>query len=692
MIPTPQDTDPALTKNVINLSSIQFTENTIKLLEKGLSFIPTPQTVKASEYDEALKELSRDLAIKDFFKFIPPPPRHNPTPQQTFKNRSNWKPEDILTSTRNTIDDLTDIYNLMTLGLDTKQTKNQMDTLYLLKHKQNLTNTDMHELHTLRKNPNIIIKPADKGGNIVIMDTKNYIKECEKQLNDPEYYTRIETPIWPENKKNIENILQKLLKTHYITNPQHLFLKPPDHPRDRLFYILPKIHKPLEKWMDPHTPPGRPIISDCGSESYLISRFLDFYLKPLSTRHPSYIKDTYDFLNKIKHLPIPNKAFLVTFDVNSLYTNMNLNRTIAVVQQYLKLYPEESRPDQYLIELLKISIKNNDFTFNGNTYLQTKGVAMGKSFAPTLANLYLLDFDAHILRGNGKYNVHHYYRFLDDGFLIWPHTIEELIEFETYLNKITPGITIKFEYNPNFINYLDVTIYKVHLKNHALLATRTYFKPTTTLALLHKDSFHPKHTFQGVLKSQLIRYKRISSTFHDYEITAAKLFQSLQMRGYHLKNLMNTKRTIWNGPEIWIETLTKNLDLKSLKEDLKQEDSLIQVTLPDQSETLTFRTSEIIAHIEKALFLGAIHSTIPLPTRYLGHNQKITPTPSDHTPINIILPHNHISRQLGKEWGDRINRNPKFQLFRPRTVYKNPPNLKKLLVHTKLTTLEPGKT
>ena len=45
------------------------------------------------------------------------------------------------------------------------------------------------------------------------------------------------------------------------------------------------------------------------------------------------------------------------------------------------------------MRLLELNLFNYDFSFNGDLYLQTKGVAMGKSFAPSLANIFLIPFD-----------------------------------------------------------------------------------------------------------------------------------------------------------------------------------------------------------------------------------------------------------------------------------------------------------
>ena len=174
--------------------------------------------------------------------------------------------------------------------------------------------------------------------------------------------------------------------------------------------------------------------------------------------------------------------------------------------------PENSRPDKELVQLLELPLKNNDFMFNSEYCLQTKGTAMGKRFAPAHANIYLLEFDEKV---NNGYQIKPIisFRYIDDIFLIWPGDTQSLIEFEKYLNGLIPSISIKLKYSDKEMDYLDVTIYK----SDNSLKTKVYFKDTDTHQLLHKDSFHPRHTFNGIVKSQLIRFKRISSDKADYD-------------------------------------------------------------------------------------------------------------------------------------------------------------------------------
>ena len=97
-----------------------------------------------------------------------------------------------------------------------------------------------------------------------------------------------------------------------------------------------------------------------------------------------------------------------------------------------------------------------------------------------------------------------------------------------------------------FIEFLDTRIYKAILPNGEWeLRTRVYFKPTDTHQLLHKESFHPRHTCRGVLKSQFIRFKRIASTVQDYNDACTILWHALKMRGYSKQLYLSMKRDIW---------------------------------------------------------------------------------------------------------------------------------------------------
>ena len=179
---------------------------------------------------------------------------------------------------------------------------------------------------------------------------------------------------------------------------------------------------------------------------------------------------------------------------------------------------------------MKIVLENNDFEFNGQTYLQKSGVSMGIRFAPSFADIFMAKWEKDALR---KYPLEPLFfgRFLDDIFMIWTHGRQKFDEFFNILNNHHPTIKLKATISDTEVNFLDTTVYKPYPNNN-VLHTKVYFKPTDTHALLNKSSFHPKSTFKGIVKSQILRFKMISTTNSDFKDAWSVLYNSLRKRRY----------------------------------------------------------------------------------------------------------------------------------------------------------------
>ena len=382
------------------------------------------------------------------------------------------------------------------------------------------------------------------------MDTENYILEAERQLANPLHYRRLEAPIYPSTALKITKILEKLEERKFLDEDQVDYLSPPIDPKPRRYYMLPKIHKSKDKWTIPgKMPPGRPIISDCGSESYPVSEYIDHFLLPASTSHPSYLKDTPHFLDTIQQIQIPEEALLITIDVDGLYTNINNEDGLQAVSDSLAKLPDPSRPTKAILELLKLSLQNNDFIFNGQWYLQTFGVAMGKRFAPAYANIFMAEWEAGAL-AKCPLQPLVYKRFLDDIFIIWTHGKAEFKLFFEILQNHHESINLKFEIDPKTINFLDTTVFKgPRFQATGYLDTKVFFKETDSLQLLDKESYHPRHTFSGIIKSQILRYKRICNNVEDIDTACSKLFRALGPRGYTPRFLRDIKNSTLYPPE-----------------------------------------------------------------------------------------------------------------------------------------------
>lgn len=138
-------------------------------------------------------------------------------------------------------------------------------------------------------------------------------------------------------------------------------------------------------------------------------------------------------------------------------------------------------------------------------------------------------------------------KFLDDIIGAWSHGEQKFSEFIDILNNHHSSIKVKYELHPAQVNFLDTVFLEQLDPNLKKVSTKVYFKPTDSHALLHRSSYHPKHTFKGIIKSQIIRFYRISSKDSDLQDSIGTLFRSLRNRGYSRRFLGAIKSSTLAG-------------------------------------------------------------------------------------------------------------------------------------------------
>ena len=92
-------------------------------------------------------------------------------------------------------------------------------------------------------------------------------------------------------------------------------------------------------------------------------------------------------------------CYIVALDECSLYTNIVIIEAIRCVLRFLIKYRIISQllTNESLVELLKIVLTCNNFQFNDENFLQVGGTAMGTKVAPSLANVFMSDFEDKII-------------------------------------------------------------------------------------------------------------------------------------------------------------------------------------------------------------------------------------------------------------------------------------------------------
>ena len=109
----------------------------------------------------------------------------------------------------------------------------------------------------MNKSKDIIIKPADKGSETVILNEQSYINEGQRQLHDTQFYEETGSDLTGVVIHRINLHVHNMSQRGQISQNTCNYLTT-DIDMTQQFYLLPKIHE------DPLNPPGRPIDSGSG--------------------------------------------------------------------------------------------------------------------------------------------------------------------------------------------------------------------------------------------------------------------------------------------------------------------------------------------------------------------------------------------------------------------------------------------
>ncbi|CAJ0949096.1 unnamed protein product [Ranitomeya imitator] len=198
-----------------------------------------------------------------------------------------------------------------------------------LRIKHNLSIEEFRSLQSLKARKELIIKPADKGGAIVVLDRSCYMDEIRSQLRDTNTYLPISSNPSFDIAREIKHLTSHYFQLGIIDQKLVEFLNC-QHPVLPVFYTLPKVHKDLAR------PPGRPIVASTNSLLSPLAITMDKILSPLVPLTQSYLRDTTHFLTSLKDLGVlPKGCTLMTMDVNSLYTSIEHQMGLEAVNLFL---------------------------------------------------------------------------------------------------------------------------------------------------------------------------------------------------------------------------------------------------------------------------------------------------------------------------------------------------------------------
>ena len=333
----------------------------------------------------------------------------------------------------------------------------------------------------------VILKP-DKGEGVVLIPKQDYTHAMDSLFSDRTKFKPIKTDPTHRRLISIQNYLRGLVRRGELDKDSYKNIRPRNAKPARA-HGFPKIHKAFHQ-----LPKFRPIIDTTGTTHYSVGKFISELLQPL-TLNEFTLKDTFDAANRIQAISptlFAEGYEFVSFDVESLFTNVPLQRTLKIIidRIYNKKLVKTKLKKSTLRKLIRDTCTKTVFSCNNQLYEQTDGVSMGGSLGPVLANIIMTEFEHEII--NNLINqglIAFYCRYVDDTLLlIKRNTITTILE---HFHKFDRNIRFTFDLFENSTpHFLDINI--------ACDGLGIYRKDTFTGQYTNFDSFVPwRHKILG---------------------------------------------------------------------------------------------------------------------------------------------------------------------------------------------------
>ena len=488
-----------------------------QLLGMGLNFIPRPErTSNDKEISQAFDRLERNIGCKSFFA--------GAQDDEDFKSTklrvpSLWQPPLL----RAEVDSRLQAFDK---GLKQLFTPRNV--------KDNLSPFQRGLLSTIAENDNIIIASADKGLGPVAVEMPWYVKRGLKFLANPKAYCLLtEEQALLDATKLKREILDWISRYRdALTDDEAKFLKQKlaETIKDPFgyFYLLVKLHK---------TPvSARPVCSDVASLPHALGQWVDQQLQPIVTTQHTYFKNSIELKLELDEMTLAPNESLFTMDAVSMYDNIPLDECIERLAAFLSKPETMRRFPHYspkaLIAAIRIVMKNNRMRFGDIIAKQILGIAMGMSPAPTIANLFVaLHEIKHLLKFLRRF-LRYLKRFIDDGFGIWIHDSDPLIDannWKLFQDAVNCGsLDWTFSHRGKKVVFMDMTL-EIVAGN---IVTSLYAKPNALHLYIPPHSCHAPGVITGHIFGQVLRIYQLCTLELVQEAELYLFFGRLLDRGY----------------------------------------------------------------------------------------------------------------------------------------------------------------
>ena len=364
----------------------------------------------------------------------------------------------------------------------------------------------------------------------MIADKTDYISAANNDVEKLPNIQEIDVPNVKDLLKEIEIEIAHVVDTCVTsgeilaTTADFVKHKVKEH-RIARYYINWKTHKYQPSQTEFALAAVRGIVSCSGTPHEHLADYLDYILSPGMKKLRSYLKGTKDFLGWVERLKeqypeLPPLFSFLTVDYCAMYPSMPDTLILPAVEEYLDKRSVQKPSTQKTLELLEITRKNNYFELGEKIFQQVGGTSIGKKHAPALCCLGAGKLEEEDIFPSEQFrnivlddkttpdqNDRFYKRFIDDMIAAMEGTEDDAREFVEWMNTLNPSLSFTYEWSNKEITFLDTRL----VIQDRRLETDRFVKATNPQLFLHYSSNHPSSVFKAIIYGQAINVRMICS-------------------------------------------------------------------------------------------------------------------------------------------------------------------------------------
>ena len=224
---------------------------------------------------------------------------------------------------------------------------------------------------SLKEDESIRVLLVDKGRASVVMDTDTYRAKMSTLIENGPYQLLNKDPTDCLTCKLSEKLLT-LKRSGYLSDAVCNKIRPRHKQPPRTNGLL-KIHKADVQL--------RPIVSCLNTFAYDLSAYLVNILSSLTGNSEYTVTNSAHFVSTVSNETILDNEIMVSFDVESLFTNVPIDAAVQAALQKLENGPcladRTTLTPAPIADLLTLVLRSTYFQYNGLIYEQKDGATMG---------------------------------------------------------------------------------------------------------------------------------------------------------------------------------------------------------------------------------------------------------------------------------------------------------------------------